>query len=313
MTARTTPVPYASPADEERDGWPQWLLSTDHKRIGILTIGTSLVLFFFNGAIALTMRAQLAQPGQDILSPQSYLQFMTMHGSVMIAVTITPLALGLGVYLVPLQIGAPRIAAPRATLLGYWLYVAGAIMLIWGFLTPEGASVFVDNVPAGSTPLAQPLLVDLGTRRIRRHVVVEPQRAGRDDARTVDLTLLDVIAQRDVAFRRAAAGEHRRVSRLEKILHLLLLVRPGVDVAMGVDEARQRGHAFRVDRLQPLRIRGALPRRHDLSAADDDRPRRNHGAVADDDARVRDGDVLRALSERKRVEGGAFGQQAESH
>jgi cytochrome c oxidase subunit 1 len=140
MTARTTLVPYASPADEERDGWPQWLLSTDHKRIGILTVGTSLVLFFFNGAIALTMRAQLAQPGQDILSPQSYLQFMTMHGSGMIAVTITPLALGLGVYLVPLQIGAPRIAAPRATLLGYWLYVAGAIMLIWGFLTPEGAS-----------------------------------------------------------------------------------------------------------------------------------------------------------------------------
>jgi hypothetical protein len=54
MTARTTPVPYALPADEERDGWPQWLLTTDHKRIGILTIGTALILFFFNGAIALT-------------------------------------------------------------------------------------------------------------------------------------------------------------------------------------------------------------------------------------------------------------------
>ena len=106
----------------------------------LLTIGTALVLFFFNGAVALTMRAQLAQPDQDILSPQAYLQFMTMHGTGMIAVTITPLALGLGVYLVPLQVGAPRIAAPRATLLGYWLYVAGAIMLIWGFLTPDGAA-----------------------------------------------------------------------------------------------------------------------------------------------------------------------------
>ena len=86
------------------------------------------------------MRAQLAQPSQHVLSPQAYLQFMTMHGTGMIAVTITPLALGLGVYLVPLQIGAPRIAAPRATLLGYWLYVAGATTLIWGFLTPDGAS-----------------------------------------------------------------------------------------------------------------------------------------------------------------------------
>ena len=140
MKASMRPARYTSPADDERDGLPQWLLTTDHKRIGILTIGTALVLFFFNGAIALTMRAQLAQPNQDILSPQAYLQFMTMHGTGMIAVTITPLALGLGVYLVPLQIGAPRIAAPRATLLGYWLYVAGAITLIWGFLTPDGAA-----------------------------------------------------------------------------------------------------------------------------------------------------------------------------
>ena len=139
MTLRAKPDRYASPAEEDRDGLPQWLLSTDHKRIGLLTIGTALILFFFNGAIALTMRAQLAQPDQDILSPQAYLQFMTMHGTGMIAVTITPLALGLGVYLIPLQIGAPRIAAPRATLLGYWLYVAGAITLIWAFLTPGGA------------------------------------------------------------------------------------------------------------------------------------------------------------------------------
>jgi cytochrome c oxidase subunit I len=155
VTANPTDRPpalarYAHPSGEARDGLPQWLLTTDHKRIGILTVGTALVLFFFNGAIALTMRAQLARPGQDILSPQSYLQFMTMHGTGMIVLTITPLAVGLGVYLVPLQIGAPRIAAPRATLLGYWLYVAGSIALIWGFLTPNGA----DTGWWGYTPLS---------------------------------------------------------------------------------------------------------------------------------------------------------------
>ena len=69
MTASAQPGRYPSPAEEDRDGLPQWLLTTDHKRIGLLTIGTALVLFFFNGAIALTMRAQLAQPDQDILSP----------------------------------------------------------------------------------------------------------------------------------------------------------------------------------------------------------------------------------------------------
>jgi cytochrome c oxidase subunit I len=139
MTLRAARAPYPVPADDERAGLPQWLLSTDHKRIGLLTIGTALALLFFNGALALTMRAQLAQPSQDILSPQAYLQFMTAHGTGMIAVTVTPLALGLGVYLVPLQAGAPRIAAPRATLLGYWLYVFGAIALIWAFVTPGGA------------------------------------------------------------------------------------------------------------------------------------------------------------------------------
>ena len=135
------------PATGERSGLPDWLLTTDHKRIGILTIGTALFLFFLFGALALTMRAQLAQPNQHILSPQAYLQFMTMHGTGMITLAITPLALGLGVYLIPLQVGAPRIAAPRVTLLGYYLYVAGAIALIWGFLTPGGAQRRLVGLP----------------------------------------------------------------------------------------------------------------------------------------------------------------------
>ena len=128
-----------TPVPEEGSGLPDWLLSTDHKRIGILTIGTALLFFLFQGALALTMRAQLAQPGQDLLSPQNYNQFMTMHGSGMIYLSITPFSVGLGLYLTPLHVGAPRIAAPRLALLGYWLYLFGAVCLLWGFLTPGGA------------------------------------------------------------------------------------------------------------------------------------------------------------------------------
>jgi cytochrome c oxidase subunit I len=128
------------PVTQDREGLTDWLLSTDHKRIGILTIGTALFLFFLFGALALTMRAQLAQPNQHILSPQEYLQFVTEHGTGMIVLVVTPLAIGLGVYLIPLQLGAPRIAAPRATLLGYWLYVVGSIALIWAFVTPDGGA-----------------------------------------------------------------------------------------------------------------------------------------------------------------------------
>jgi cytochrome c oxidase subunit 1 len=152
MSAPAKVIPHPPPpADEDRDGLPQWLLTTDHKRLGILTIGTALVLFVLNGALALTMRAQLAQPNLHVLSPQQYLQFMTQHGTGMISLTVTPWAVGLGVYLVPLQVGAPRIAAPRATLLGYWLYVFGSLALIWGFVTPTGGA---DDGWWGYTPLS---------------------------------------------------------------------------------------------------------------------------------------------------------------
>lgn len=125
---------------DERPGLQDWLLSTDHKRIGILTVGTGMILFLFQGALALTMRTQLAQPDQHFLSAQLYNQVMTMHGSGMIYLSVTPFALGLGMFVVPLQVGAPRVAAPRVALASYWLYLFGAVFLIWGFLTPQGAA-----------------------------------------------------------------------------------------------------------------------------------------------------------------------------
>ncbi|MFF9127074.1 cbb3-type cytochrome c oxidase subunit I [Streptomyces sp. NPDC014889] len=120
-------------------GWLGWATSTDHKRIGLLTVGTSLVLFLLMGVLALLMRSQLAQPDLHIVDPNTFDQLFTMHGSGMIYMVITPFAIGMGVYLVPLQIGAPGTAAPRLTLLGYWLYVLGALMTLSGFATPDGA------------------------------------------------------------------------------------------------------------------------------------------------------------------------------
>jgi cytochrome c oxidase subunit 1 len=132
-------------------GLAGWLMTTDHKRIGILTLSTAFVMFLFDGVLGMTMRAQLARPGQHLLSPQQYNKVVTMHGTGMIAVSITPFALGLGVYLIPLQVGAPRIAAPRLTLLGYWLGALGAVLLIWGFLNPDGGA---DAGWWGYTPLS---------------------------------------------------------------------------------------------------------------------------------------------------------------
>jgi cytochrome c oxidase subunit 1 len=118
----------------------EWLTSTDHKRIALLTLGTAVVLLVAIGALALTMRAQLAQPQMHVLSNERYNQFFTVHGSGMIYLVMTPFAIGLGLYLVPLQIGAPNVAAPRTTMCGYWLYLGGAVTMLSGFATSTGAA-----------------------------------------------------------------------------------------------------------------------------------------------------------------------------
>jgi cytochrome c oxidase subunit 1 len=138
----TTDRPPTAGLDPGRPGAgiAGWLTSTDHKRIGLLTIGTATVLLLVIGALALTMRAQLAQPQEQVLSNDTYDQFFTMHGSGMIYLVMTPYAMGLGLYLVPLQIGAPNVAAPRTTLAGYWMYVLGAVTMLSGFATSTGAA-----------------------------------------------------------------------------------------------------------------------------------------------------------------------------
>lgn len=116
-----------------RTGMVGAMTSTDNKVIGLMMLGTAVVLFFVFGAMALVMRTQLAQPNEYLVSPHIYNEMFTMHGSGMIFLVITPMALGLGVYLAPLHIGAPGIAMPRVTLFGYWLYVCGAFTMLSGF------------------------------------------------------------------------------------------------------------------------------------------------------------------------------------
>lgn len=105
-----------------------------------MTMVTALILFFGMGALALTMRAQLAQPDLHIVSSHVYDQLFTIHGSGMIYLVMTPFAMAFGMYLVPLQVGAPAIAAPRLAMLGFWLYLVGAVAILTGFTVVGGAA-----------------------------------------------------------------------------------------------------------------------------------------------------------------------------
>ena len=124
----------------EKTSLTDTVFSTDHKTVGLLVLGTALVLFLVFGAIALTMRADLATPDQSLLSTHLYNEFFTLHGSGMIYLVITPIALGLGIYLVPLQVGAPGLAFPRVAQFGYFVYVISAVLMLSGFLVSGGAA-----------------------------------------------------------------------------------------------------------------------------------------------------------------------------
>ena len=116
-----------------------WLTTTDHKRIGILYIATSLVFFAAGGILALLMRAQLATPNESFVTKKSYDQLFTMHGTTMVFLVIVPILAGFGNYLVPLMIGARDVAFPRLNALSYWLFLFGGIVLYSSWFASGGA------------------------------------------------------------------------------------------------------------------------------------------------------------------------------
>ncbi len=120
-------------------GWLGAAVSTDHKRMG-LTLGVcSLLFFLLGGVFALLMRTQLAQPDMHFVSDNSYDQLFTMHGSTMIYLFVTPMAIALAMYLVPLQIGAVNLSGARLALAGLWTWLCGGLIMQQGWFASGGA------------------------------------------------------------------------------------------------------------------------------------------------------------------------------
>ena len=115
-----------------------WLVTVDHKRIGILYIATSFFFFVAGGILALLMRAQLATPNETFLTKSSYNEVVTIHGTTMIFLVVVPILAGFGNYLIPLMIGARDVAFPRLNALSYWLFLFGGIVLYMSFFASGG-------------------------------------------------------------------------------------------------------------------------------------------------------------------------------
>ena len=115
------------------------MVTTDHKVIGNLYFITTMLFFFLGGILALGIRAELAFPGMQYMSRETYNQFFTMHGTIMLLLFATPLFAGFANAIMPLQIGSPDVAFPRLNMLSYWLYLFGGLVTVSGFLSPSGA------------------------------------------------------------------------------------------------------------------------------------------------------------------------------
>lgn len=141
--------------DHHPSGIMRWVTTTNHKDIGTLYLWFSLVMFFFAGSLALGIRAELFQPGLQLMQPAFFNQLTTMHGLIMVFGAIMPAFVGFANWQVPLMIGAPDMALPRMNNWSFWLLPVAAILLVTSFFVPGGAV-------AGGWTMYPPLFIQGG-------------------------------------------------------------------------------------------------------------------------------------------------------
>jgi len=117
----------------------RWLVTTNHKDVGILYFMTSLFYLIFGGVLALLIRVQLLEPGASPLSGAAYNQVVSGHGLVMLFFFISPFAFSFANYFVPLQIGAKDLAFPRLNAFSFWSYFFGGLLFGISFFLGAGS------------------------------------------------------------------------------------------------------------------------------------------------------------------------------
>src|SRR5262249_9930358 len=123
-----------------------WVVTVDHKRLGVMYVTTGLVFLLIAGIEATVMRVQLVWSGLRVVPPEVFNRLFTMHGTTMVFLVGIPIVFGFGNYLVPLMIGARDLAFPRLNAFGYWILLFGGLLLHFSCL--GGAGLY----GAGSAP-----------------------------------------------------------------------------------------------------------------------------------------------------------------
>jgi len=136
-------------------GWRRWVFATNHKDIGTLYLLFAFTMLMIGGVLALLIRAELFQPGLQVVNPELFNQLTTMHGLIMVFGAIMPAFVGFANWMIPLQIGAGDMAFARMNNFSFWLMIPAALMLVGSFFMPGGA-------PAAGWTLYAPLTLQMG-------------------------------------------------------------------------------------------------------------------------------------------------------
>jgi cytochrome c oxidase subunit 1 len=149
---------YIVPEQEETNylhaqpGLMSWLMSIDHKRIGIMYLIAVFLTFALGGFLALAVRLELIAPGETIMTAETYNRVFTLHGLVMVFLFIIPgIPAALGNFVLPLMLGAKDVAFPRLNRASFHIYVVGTVMALyttleggvdtgWTFYTPYSST-----------------------------------------------------------------------------------------------------------------------------------------------------------------------------
>src|SRR5262249_47985227 len=116
----------------------EWVVTVDHKRLGIMYVVTGFIFLVIAGIEASLMRLQLAWPGLTVVPADTFNRLFTMHGTTMVFLFGIPVVFGFGNYLVPLMIGSRDLAFPRLNAFGYWVFLFGGVLLYFSFIGGDG-------------------------------------------------------------------------------------------------------------------------------------------------------------------------------
>src|SRR6202022_920907 len=141
--------------DQPGTGFKRWLFATNHKDLGTMCLVFSLIMFFIGGAMAMVIRAELFQPGMQLVDPVFFNQMTTNHALIMIFGAVMPAFVGLANWMVPLQIGAPDMALPSMNNFSFWILPFAFTLMFSTLFVPGGRG-------AGGWTLYTPLSLQTG-------------------------------------------------------------------------------------------------------------------------------------------------------